>query len=123
MKNKIILLAEYRILKRGFSSITPEMYYEEIKKFDYADIVLIVSANAKKWEEEINLLWEKNNFTEEKTIEIIKKVIEGNPEMVEKLKNEPAIFGFFTGKVMKESKGMAKPNIVTKLLKEKLDIK
>lgn len=122
MKNNIILLAEHRILKRGFSSITPQMYYEEIKKFSPDDIALIALSEPGEWAPKVNALWEKNHFTVEKTLEIVEKIISENPEMVEKLESEPAVFGYFCGNVMKESRGLADPKIVTKLLKEKLGI-
>jgi len=53
---------------------------------------------------------------------IIDKILIANPDNVNKYKSgKTNIFGFFVGQVMKETKGQANPQIVNKLLKEKLD--
>ncbi len=52
---------------------------------------------------------------------IIDKVIEANPDNVEKYKGgKDKLFGFFVGQVMKETGGKANPKIVNDLLKKKL---
>lgn len=58
---------------------------------------------------------------EGKISEIVEKVIKENPKSVEDFKNgkEKAI-GFLVGQVMKATKGKANPQIVNKLLREKL---
>ena len=54
--------------------------------------------------------------------EIAKKVIENNPENVEKYKNgRNNLLGFFVGQVMKESKGMANPQMVSDIVKNYLE--
>ena len=53
--------------------------------------------------------------------ELINRVLQQNPKMVEDYKNgKEKLFGFFVGQVMKESKGKANPQIVNKILKDKL---
>ena len=53
--------------------------------------------------------------------EVINRVLQQNPKMVEDYKNgKEKLFGFFVGQVMKESKGKANPQIVNKILKDKL---
>ncbi len=52
---------------------------------------------------------------------IIDGILSKNTEKVEQYKSgKDKIFGFFVGQVMKESKGSANPQIVNKLLKERL---
>lgn len=52
---------------------------------------------------------------------IVEKVIQNSPNQVEQYKGgKDKLFGFFVGQVMKESKGQANPDLVTKTLKEKL---
>ncbi len=52
---------------------------------------------------------------------VIAEVLEKNPENVEKFRTgKEKLFGFFVGQVMKATKGQANPQMVTKLLKEKL---
>ncbi|MBU0580700.1 MAG: Asp-tRNA(Asn)/Glu-tRNA(Gln) amidotransferase subunit GatB [Candidatus Margulisbacteria bacterium] len=52
---------------------------------------------------------------------IIEDVIAKNQKQVEQYKSgKTAVFGFFVGQVMKETKGKAKPELVNKLLKELL---
>ena len=52
---------------------------------------------------------------------VVDQVIAANPSEVEKFKaGNKKIMGFFVGQVMKETKGKANPQIVNKLLKEKL---
>ncbi len=52
---------------------------------------------------------------------IVNKVLEKNPEEIERFKaGEQKLIGFFVGQVMKETKGKANPRIVNELLKKKL---
>jgi len=52
---------------------------------------------------------------------IIDAVIANNPNQVEQYKSgKEALFGFFVGQVMKESRGKANPKIVNEILKKKL---
>lgn len=54
--------------------------------------------------------------------EIVKKVVDSNPEQVNAYKaGKVQLFGFFVGQVMKETKGRANPKTVNELLKELLD--
>ena len=53
--------------------------------------------------------------------EIVKKIVDSNPEQVEAYKGgKVQLFGFFVGQVMKETKGRANPKTVNDLLKELL---
>jgi aspartyl-tRNA(Asn)/glutamyl-tRNA(Gln) amidotransferase subunit B len=52
---------------------------------------------------------------------IVNKVLEKNPEEIERFKaGEQKLIGFFVGQVMKETKGKANPKIANELLKKKL---
>ena len=54
--------------------------------------------------------------------EIIRKVVAGNPKQLEQYKaGKTALFGFFVGQVMKETKGQANPQKVNELLKAELE--
>lgn len=54
--------------------------------------------------------------------EIIKSVIQSYPEEVEKYRaGKKALFGFFMGQVMKQTKGKANPQLTSKLLKDFLE--
>jgi aspartyl-tRNA(Asn)/glutamyl-tRNA(Gln) amidotransferase subunit B len=61
-------------------------------------------------------------ISDEKEIEnIVKTVIEQNPDVLaEYLSGKEKLFGFFVGQVMKETQGKASPQVVNKILKEKL---
>ena len=63
-----------------------------------------------------------SQITDEKVLtEMIDKVIDANPKVVEDYKSgKDKLFGFFVGQVMKASKGQASPELVNKLLKERL---
>lgn len=53
--------------------------------------------------------------------EIIDKVLAENPDVVEKYRaGKKGVIGFFVGQVMKETRGKANPEIVNKILREKL---
>ena len=53
--------------------------------------------------------------------ELINTVLQKNPKMVDDYKNgKDKLFGFFVGQIMKESRGKANPQIVNKILKDKL---
>ena len=52
----------------------------------------------------------------------INKVLEDNPENVEKYKNgKTKLLGFFIGEVMKATKGKANPGLLNQIVKKKLD--
>jgi aspartyl-tRNA(Asn)/glutamyl-tRNA(Gln) amidotransferase subunit B len=52
---------------------------------------------------------------------IIDEILANNPEKIEQYKSgKDKLFGFFVGQTMKASKGSANPQIVNKLLKERL---
>ena len=54
--------------------------------------------------------------------ELINKVIKNNTSKVEEYKSgKKKLFGFFVGQVMKESKGKGNPQLINKILKEKLN--
>ena len=54
--------------------------------------------------------------------EIVKKLIDNNPENVEKYRGgRNNLLGFFVGSVMKETQGKANPKIVTEIVKKYLD--
>lgn len=53
--------------------------------------------------------------------EIVLKVIEGNPDAVEDIRNgKDQAIGFLVGQVMKETRGKANPGMVNQLLREKI---
>lgn len=54
--------------------------------------------------------------------EIIHSIILKYPEKVEQVKEKPALIGWFIGQVMSETQGKANPQIVNKIMKEKLGI-
>ena len=59
---------------------------------------------------------------ETQLLEIIDNILSANSGNVDKYKSgKTNIFGFFVGQVMKETKGQANPEIVNRLLKQKLD--
>ncbi len=59
---------------------------------------------------------------EESLIPVIKKVIEGNPAVVDQYrKGKTSVVGFFVGNVMKETKGKADPKVVGELVKKVLE--
>ena len=61
-----------------------------------------------------------SQITDESAIkEIVKKVVDANPNQVAAYKGgKVQLFGFFVGQVMKETKGRANPKTVNELLKE-----
>jgi len=55
--------------------------------------------------------------------EMIKKIVERNPDSVEKYRaGRSNLFGFFVGQVMKQTGGQANPRIVSDLVKKYLDV-
>lgn len=58
---------------------------------------------------------------EEELARIVDGIIAANPENVERYKSgKTALFGFFVGEAMKATRGKANPQVINKLLKEKL---
>ncbi|MHC1684520.1 MAG: Asp-tRNA(Asn)/Glu-tRNA(Gln) amidotransferase subunit GatB [Clostridiaceae bacterium] len=61
------------------------------------------------------------NNDEGAILDVVKKVLKENPEVVENYKSgKTQVLGFLVGKVMKETKGKANPQIVNKLLSEEV---
>ena len=55
---------------------------------------------------------------------IIAEVLKNNPENLAKYQSgDEKLFGFFVGQIMKQSKGQANPQLVNKILKEKILVK
>lgn len=62
------------------------------------------------------------NNDESAILDMIKSVIESNPDNVDAYKNgRTKLFGWFVGQIMKQSKGKANPKILSKLMKEELE--
>jgi aspartyl-tRNA(Asn)/glutamyl-tRNA(Gln) amidotransferase subunit B len=61
--------------------------------------------------------------SDDKLIEnIILQVLEENPEEVSAYRNgKEKLIGFFMGQVMRASKGKANPQVITKILQDKLN--
>ena len=54
--------------------------------------------------------------------EIVKKIVDANPNQVEAYKNgKTNLLGFFVGQVMKETKGRANPKTVNELVRQMLE--
>ena len=79
-----------------------------------------------KGDKDPNIIVEEKGLKQEsdpKAIEaLIQKVLNSNEDKVKQHKSgKDKLFGFFVGQVMKESKGKANPQIINKILKEKLN--
>lgn len=62
------------------------------------------------------------NSDEGAILEVVKKILDGNPQSVEDYKNgKKRAVGFVIGLVMKETKGKANPQIVNKLVNEEIN--
>ena len=48
-------------------------------------------------------------------------VIAANPDQVAKLRDNPKVFGWFVGQVMKATQGQANPELVNEMLRRKLE--
>lgn len=82
------------------------------------DNVFITNEDVVSCAERLNL---KVNNNEDEILQLVLSVIEANPVARQDYKNgNEKTLTFFMGQVMKASKGRAKPDVVTKLLKENL---
>ena len=83
------------------------------------DIIWVKGGSPSQIVEEEGLI----QVIDQKKIEsLINKIINDNPEQVSKAKVNPKIVGWFVGQVMKATKGTANPEIVNKILKERIKI-
>ena len=76
-------------------------------------------------ENELQKIVEEKGLKQEsdpKAIEdLVIKIISENPDKVKEYKSgKDKLFGFFVGQVMKESKGKGNPQLINRILKEKL---
>ena len=46
------------------------------------------------------------------------EIIAANPDQVEKLRDNPKVFGWFVGQVMKATQGQANPQLVNEVLRK-----
>ena len=64
----------------------------------------------------------KQNNDEDALLEIVNKVLDANPQVIEQYKSgKTRILGFAVGQVMKETKGQANPGIVNKLVEQEVE--
>ncbi len=111
------------------SKVSPKMLAEMLKLIDDGTIsgkiaktvfqeMYETGKSAAKIVEEKGLVQIKDeSFIEE----IVNRVIEANPDVVEKYRSgKKGVIGFFVGQVMKETRGKANPELVNKILREKL---
>ena len=59
---------------------------------------------------------------EEEIRNIVKEVINENPNLIEDYKNGKRVFDYFIGQIMKKTRGRANPVITSRILKEELDV-
>jgi aspartyl-tRNA(Asn)/glutamyl-tRNA(Gln) amidotransferase subunit B len=52
---------------------------------------------------------------------IAAEIIAANPDHVAKLKDNPKVFGWFVGQLMKATQGQANPQLVNEVLRKKLE--
>src|SRR4029450_8459144 len=52
--------------------------------------------------------------------QVAAEIIAANPDQVAKLRDNPKVFGWFVGQVMKATQGQANPQLVNEVLKNKL---
>ena len=106
---------------------------------DFSNLLLLISKGSisNKMAKEIFVdMWEKGLSPEQiikqknlKQIssqseleELVKKILANQPKQVKDYKEgRTKLFGFFVGQIMKESKGQANPQMVSQILKQKLD--
>ena len=79
-----------------------------------------------KGDKDPNIIVEEKGLKQEsdpKALEdLIKKVLSANEDKVKEYKSgKDKLFGFFVGQVMKESKGKGNPQMINKILKDKLN--
>ena len=53
--------------------------------------------------------------------QVAAEIIAANPDQVARLRDNPKVFGWFVGQVMKATQGQANPQLVNEVLKKKLD--
>lgn len=64
----------------------------------------------------------KQNNDESALLEIVNKVLDANPQVIEQYKSgKTRILGFAVGQVMKETKGQANPGLVNKLVEQEVE--
>ncbi|MCX6808087.1 MAG: Asp-tRNA(Asn)/Glu-tRNA(Gln) amidotransferase subunit GatB [Candidatus Berkelbacteria bacterium] len=101
IKNRSTKSAMRKIFEKALAN--PEMTYLEIKS--------IIDS-------------EMNEFDDEKIGTLITDIIEKNPNELNRYRQgEKQLFGFFMGKLMKETQGKANPQKLNQLLREKLETK
>jgi aspartyl-tRNA(Asn)/glutamyl-tRNA(Gln) amidotransferase subunit B len=113
----------------GILVIAPERLTELLKMLDSQeisgkiakDVLVEMIETGKSAPEIINEKGLKQIGDEGELAQIVEKVIAQNPKVVENIKaGKTEAAGFLVGLVMKETKGQANPQIVDKLIKERL---
>ena len=111
------------------SKVTPKMFAEMLHLIKKGTISGKIGKSVfqemyERGESPEKIIEEKGlvQITDESFIEeVIDKVISANPDVVEKYKSgKKGVIGFFVGQVMKETRGKANPEVVNRILREKL---
>ena len=110
-------------------TISVDNFVNLLKMLDRKEITRTAATtileNVFETNEDVNLCAERLNLkisdNTDEIVEVVKQIIENNPQAVSDYKggNERTMT-FFMGQVMKALKGKAKPDVVTKILKENL---
>jgi len=113
----------------GIMTIVPENMIEFLKLIETnvisgkigKEVLGIMGATGKTGSVIIEEKGYKQIGGEEELSEIVDKIIADNPSVIASIKvGKTEAIGFLVGQVMKETKGQANPNIVNKLIKERL---
>jgi aspartyl-tRNA(Asn)/glutamyl-tRNA(Gln) amidotransferase subunit B len=79
-------------------------------------------ATSKTAQQIVDELGLKQITDDSQILDVVKKIVAANPKQLEQYRaGKTALFGFFVGQVMKETKGQANPSKVNELLKAELD--
>ncbi|MFH1564650.1 MAG: hypothetical protein ABIC82_02245 [bacterium] len=109
------------ITQENFAEFITLIYENKINSSAAQEILVEMTESGK---DPSDIMDEKNlgQMSDEKEMEkIVQKVIDANPEQVEKYKGgKETLLQFFVGQVMKETKGKANPKVVEGILKAKL---
>ncbi len=114
----------FRTSPENFAEFLIKSYQERINIIKAQEILKIMFETKEDVEEVISKYEFKAAKSNDELDEIIQEVINGNPEMVEKIRQGKInVIQYLVGQVMKKTQGEAEPNSVKMLLEKKLRIK
>jgi len=121
LKEQKISLIECKVTPEKLATIVELMETNKINNHAAKEVFEIVAQTGQNPQDVVKEKGLEQIGSVQELEEIVKKIVESNPENVEKFRSgKDRLFGFFVGQAMKQTKGKGDPKVIQELLKKYL---